>query len=227
MIHGLLENCKVLIGFSPREIFLLWYNTVGCGALLLSFLPPALGSQWLLSSEKWECGSTAIQGQVGDIATSNSKSSVVLCKVMGFANCMWGRQSQKRWDQQQMLSILVSCSSISMANPAGVFCGETVTSWERYKYWRWWLDFPYPYSPRISLRSWWQERSGRMKWGCAEGAWCTAPGAEQLWVDGPAHICMLMVLPRQKLGTFWQLLYEFPEQNWKYTVMSMTSASFC
>lgn len=101
-----------------------------------------------------------------------------------------------------MLSILVSFSSLSIANPTGVFCRETMTSWERYKYWRWWLDLPYFYSPRISLRSWLQERNGRMKWGCTEGSWCSVPGAEQLWVDSPAHICMLTVLPRQKLGTF-------------------------
>lgn len=63
-------------------------------------------------------------------------------------------------------------------------------------------DFFLFYSLRISLRSWLQERNGRMKWGCTEGAWCSVPGAEQLWVDSPAHICMLTVLPRQKLGTF-------------------------
>lgn len=90
MIHGLLENCKVLIGFPPQEIFLLWQNRVGSGALLLSFLLLPRGSQWLLSSGKREFGSTAIQGQFWIIVISKFKSFLEICQAMGLCKVRTG-----------------------------------------------------------------------------------------------------------------------------------------
>lgn len=63
---------------------------------------------------------------------------------MGLANCEQGFQSQKSWDQQQILAIPVSHSSISMSNTTGVFCRETLTLlWECYSHQRWWQISPF------------------------------------------------------------------------------------
>ena len=52
------------------------------------------------------------------------------------------------------------------------------------------------------------------------------PGAEQLGADSPDTHLHINGAAEAKAGAFWQLLYEFPEQNRKYAVTSVTSASF-
>lgn len=81
------------------------------------------------------------------------------------------------------------------------------------------------FPPRISLGVWgasdrqeeggWRERVRK-----ESDAQCLELSHSEL---GAQHT---LVLPRQELGPFWQLLHEFPEQNHKCAVMSMTSASF-
>lgn len=170
------------------------------GALLLSFLPSALGRP--VAPVIWETGIWV---------NSHSRTILNYCHFQ-FQIFPWALQSVNRDFRARKAGtsskywpsffhvLLFPCQIplVYSAKTPWPCCGNTTT-----------MKVSGKFSPLLGqdfsrgLRSRWQEGSGRMKWESGAGrAWCTAPGAEQLGADSSDTYPHISGAAEAKAGAF-------------------------